>query len=440
MKRVLTAALFAISLFAASFAFAAENWTQFRGPDGQGQSDATGLPLTWSETEHVTWKTPIPGRGHSSPVVFGDQVWLTTSLVEQLTPEEKKARLDKIPNSNGLDLAGAVSLRAICVDRKSGQLVHNLELFHVAQPEPIHSLNSYASPTSVIEEGRLYCHFGTYGTCCVDTKTAKIIWSNTEHHCDHQNGAGSSPIVWNDLLIVHYDGIDVQYIVAMNKATGDTVWKTNRSGKLNDRIYFKKAYGTPVVVQQNGKPLLISPGADWVYGYDPATGKEIWRAGYGKLGFSTVPVPLIGPGEVYICTSFMQSRLLAVKWDGQGDVTDTKVRWAFDKQMPKKPSGLLIDGLLYFVADSGVATCIDAQTGEAVWTERLGGNFSASPLYVDGRIYCFNQEGQVKVLAPGRSFKELAAFEMDEGFMATPAVAGKAMFARTDGHLYRIEK
>ena len=421
-------------------AFAGESWPQFRGPEGNGHADATNLPTQWSETENVAWKTAIPGDGHSSPVIEDGRVWLTTAVTETLSEEEKKARLAKVKNPNGLELVGALSLRAICIDAESGEILQNVEVFQVADPQPIHSLNSYASPTPVVEGERVFCHFGTYGTACLDSKTGEKIWEQRTLTVDHQNGPGASPIVWNDLLIAQYDGIDRQFVAALDKRTGKIVWNTPRSGKLNDRPEFQKAYATPHIVEVDGKPILISPGADWVYGYDPASGQEIWRISYGGLGFSTVPRPVIGNGMAYIVTSFMQSKLLAVRYDGQGDVSESHVVWTSGRQIPKKPSLLLIGDELYLLSDAGIWTCVDAKTGEEHYRHRLGGQYSASPLFADGHIYLWSQEGVATVIKPGTEYVEVAQNEMKSGFMASPAVVDDALFVRTETHLFRIEK
>jgi outer membrane protein assembly factor BamB len=314
-----------------------------------------------------------------------------------------------------------------------------VELFHVENPDPVHSQNSFASPTPVLDDGRVYVHFGTYGSACLDSASGEVVWTTRELKCDHQNGPGSSPIVWRDLFVVHCDGIDVQYLAALNKHTGQVVWKTERSGRMNENKPFRKAYCTPLVVEHEGKPLLISPAADWLYGYEPATGKELWRVHYGKLGFSNVPRPVIGNGLVYISTCFTSPTMLAVRYGGRGELSDSHIVWRNDRQAPKMPSPLLIGNELYLVSDQGVATCLDARTGEEHWAKRLGGNFSASPLYADGRIYFCNRDGATLVIAPGREFKLLAENHLEGGFYASPAVVERSLVLRTDQALYRIE-
>ena len=417
---------------------AAEVWPQFRGPGGQGHATAAALPTQWAEDRNVMWKSPVPGKGWSSPVIAGGKIWLTTAVVSELTEEEEKKRLSKVENPRSLRLAGKVSLRVMSHDLKTGKRWSDLELLKIEEPEPIHSLNSYASPSPILDGDRLYCYFGTYGMFCVDTTANKVVWKNQELKLDHQNGPGSSPVLWKDKLIVHCDGIDVQFIAAIDKKTGKTAWKTPRSGEMNELPPLKKAYCTPLILETAGKTELISPAADWVYAYDPETGKELWRCNYGQLGFSTVPRPVAGHGMVFIATSFMKSRLLAVKTGGKGDVSESHVVWKSDRNIPKMPSMLLVGNELYCVDDSGIATCFDAKTGEQHWRERLGGNFSSSPMLAGGKIYFFNRDGDATVIKPGREYAEIAKNALDAGMMASPAVAGDTMILRTDGYLYRI--
>jgi outer membrane protein assembly factor BamB len=440
MKKVAFCFFTALGIFTSQLANADGYWPQFRGPGGEGHATSSGVPLEWSETKNVTWKTEIPGRGWSSPVIDNGQIWMTTSFVSEATEEEKKRRLAGRPDAKMLAVVGGVTFHAICVDLKSGKLLHNIKLFSTSNPEPIHTLNSYASPTPILADGRLYCHFGEYGTVCIDTTTREVVWNNRELKVDHQNGPGSSPVLWNDLLIVHCDGRDDQYTAALDKNSGELRWKTSRSGKMNERPEFRKAYCTPLVIEADGRPQLISPAADWVYSYDPATGKELWKAGYGKLGFSNVPRPIAGHGMVFICSCFMQSSMYAVRYDGKGDVTDSHIAWKFDSQMPRMPSPILVGDLLYVVSDNGVATCLEAKTGKQVWRSRLGGNYSASPLYVNDRIYFFNREGETIAIKPGREYFELAKSKLDGRYFASAAVVDDALILRTDTHLYRIEE
>jgi outer membrane protein assembly factor BamB len=394
---------------------AGDNWPQFRGPSGDGRTDAVGLPLTWSETENIKWKTPIHGRAWSSPVVWGEQIWMTAA------PEDGKR------------------LFAVCIDLATGKIIHDIKVFDVPDPGKKHSLNSFASPTPVLEAGRVYVHFGTLGTACLDSATGKTIWSRRDLNCDHMNGPGGSPIIFEDLLIFHLDGIDVQFVVALDKATGRTVWKTDRStdfGELADEL--RKAYCTPLIIRHDGKPQMLSLGAEALISYDPRSGRELWKARFS--GFSNTARPVHADGVAYMCSGFMKRQMLAVGVDGRGDVTDSHILWTKGKNMPVKPSPILFEGCIFTVDDSGVAMCSDAKTGKSVWRKRLGGSFSASPVLAEGRLYFFSHDGPATVIEAGRNFKQLAKNTLDAGFMASPAVVGKAMILRTKTHLYRVEK
>jgi sugar lactone lactonase YvrE/outer membrane protein assembly factor BamB/enterochelin esterase-like enzyme len=417
----------------------AVEWPQWRGPDGQGHAAAVhDLPVTWSETENIAWKTPLVGRAWSSPVIDGNQVWMTNAIESVASEAEKKKWQEANTGKQPLNISGPVSLHALCVDRDSGKLLHDIELIVADNPQPIHSLNSFASPSPVLAAGRLYCHFGDFGTACVDTRAAKVVWTNRDQRLNHENGPGSTPLLWKDKLIFHCDGSDTQSIVALEAATGAVAWKTPRSGELRSDPQLKKAYGTPLVLSLGGRDVLLSPAADWLYGYDPATGKELWKMSYGVLGFSIVPRPVTAHGLLYLSTSFMQPELLAVKL---GDAAAApSIAWREKKGAPNMSSPLVVGDELYMVSDKGVATCLDAKTGVPVWSERLGGNFSSSPLLADGRIYVGNRDGATFVIKPGRTFALEATNQLEGQIMATPAAVDRAIYLRTDKAVYRIEK
>lgn len=431
MKRSATVSLLVV--FATVFSATAADWPQWRGPAGQGHSSAKGLPLTWSETENIVWRTEIAGRAWSSPVVDGQHIWLTTALESEASVVEKAKKLADNFAGQPLNIVGKVSLRAVCVDRASGKVIHDVELLSAESPDPVHQLNSFASPSPILEDGRLYAHFGTNGTACLDTKSQKVLWTNRELKLKHENGPGSTPVLWGQLLIVHCDGSDTQSIAALNKLDGKIAWRTTRSGKMNSEPQLKKSYGTPLITNVGGREVVVSPAADWLYAYEPDTGRELWKVSYGTLGFSIVPRPVVGHGMVFFGTSFMKPEILAVTLDDQ-----PKIAWRFNKQAPSMPSPLLVGDELYIVADKGVATCLDAKTGQMNWTERLGGNFCSSPLFADGRILVGNREGQTYVIAPGKSYKLLATNSLDGQIMATPAAVDADLFVRTDKALYRI--
>jgi outer membrane protein assembly factor BamB len=419
MKR--TAVLLALLLAAARVE---ADWPQFRGPDGSGRITGSTVPLTWSETSHVKWKTAIHGRAWSSPVVLGNQVWLTTAT------------------EDGRDLF------AIAVDRATGRVVHDLKLFHVDQPQYAHPFNTYASPTPVIEPGRVCVTFGAPGTACLDPQTGRVLWERRDLECNHFRGAGSSPIIFGDLLIMHFDGSDLQYVIALDKRTGKTVWKTPRSvdfrdlganGKPQADGDWRKAFATPHVITVDGKPLLVSIGSKATYGYDPLSGQERWRV-EDRNSHSGSTRPVVGHGLVFYPTGFPTGQLLAVRPDGRGDVTDTSVVWRLARGVPNKPSLLLIDDLIFMINDAGIASCVEAKTGAVVWTARVAGSYSASPVAVGNRIFLFSEEGKTTVIEAGRTFRVLAENQLDDGFMASPAVAGNAFIVRTRTHLYRLEE
>jgi outer membrane protein assembly factor BamB len=410
MKR---ATALCLGLLLGGVCLGAENWPQFRGPDGTGHADEANLPVTWGGKQNVAWRTEIPGTGWSSPVIWGNQVWMTTG------------------DSNGL------SLRAVCVDKTTGKIVHNVEVFKRQTPMVVNAKNSHASPTPAIEAGRLYVSFGAGGNACLDTADGRIVWSTQELQLDHMEGPGSSPILYRDLFILACDGTDVQYVAALKKETGKLAWKTPRSGKLRTAFDMKKAFCTPQIVSVEGQDQLILPGADWIYGYEPLTGKEIWKL--GCWGFSTTPRPVAGLGLAFVATGFPRPEFWAVKLGGKGDVTKTNVAWKITKNAPLKPSPLLVGDELYLLAETGFLTCLDAKTGQEIWKHRAGANFSASPIVASGRIYVCSEEGKVAVLAAGKEAKQLAVNEMNEKIMASPAVSGDALFIRTDKALYRIE-
>lgn len=393
-----------------------DRWPEFRGPSGTGHSDARGLPVEWSESKNVAWKTPIHGRGWSSPVVWGPQVWLTTA-----TPDGKE-------------------LWVLCVDRASGRILLDSKVFDVPRPDELwRKYNSYASPTPVIEEGRVYVNYGSYGTACLDTATGKVLWSRRDLPCNHWRGAGSSPILHGDLLILPFDGYDVQYVVALDKKTGETVWKADRTHDFGtDDGDLKKSFSTPTVIEVGGKPQLVTIAAKAAVALDPATGREIWRVRYPNHSSGTRPI--FGHGLVYVTNGSAPAQLLAIRPDGTGDVTATHVAWSWNRGVGQKPSPLRVGDWIFLLYDvGGLVTCLDARTGAEVWKQRTGGRHSASPLFADGRVFVFGEDGVSVAFEPAAEYKEVARNRLAAGCMATPAIAGKAFYVRTETHLYRLE-
>jgi outer membrane protein assembly factor BamB len=415
----------------------AEDWPEWRGPTGQGiASDRLG-PTQWSETENVAWKTPLHGKGWSTPVILGDRIWVTTAEETPDTPENIKKRLQSNTGNQPLDLAAEVAFFAVCLDRSTGKILHDIKLFTAKEPQWVHRMNSYASPSPVIEAGRLYCHFGANGTACLDTNDAKVLWVNREHEVLHENGPGSSPVVEGGHVIFHCDGSDKQYVVALDKNTGKTAWKTDRSGQMHSDPQLKKSYGTPLVVEIAGERVLMSPGSNWLYGYDPATGRELFKVDFKTLGFSIVPRPVAAEGLLFLSTSFMQAEMLAVRYDDG----PPRIVWREKKSVPKTPSPIVVGEHLYYISDDGgVLSCLDAKTGRVVYRERIEGSHSASPIVAGGKLYFCDRDGVTTVVTPGPVAEVVAKNKLAGSIMASPVAVDGALFLRTEQALYRIEE
>ncbi len=420
--------------------FAADNWPQFRGPTGDGQSNAKGLPVTWSETENVKWKTPIHDKGWSSPVIWGDQIWITTAT------------------TNGSELF------VLTLDKNTGKVIRDVKLFTAEQPALWMKFNSYASPTPVIEEGRVYVSFGEAGTACLDTKSGKVLWERRDLRCNHYRGAGSSPILHGNLLILHFDGADDQFLVALDKQTGKDAWKVKRStdyrdlnpdGKPKAEGDLRKAYGTPQIASIEGKSVLLSNGAKAHYGYDPLTGKELWQV-ENQPFHSSGARPIYGHGLIYFSAGFSKGQFYAIKpppasaW-APGNILDAskdsdpvagkpQLAWRLIKGVPETPSPILHEDLLMLMDNGGFASAVDAKTGKVLWSERVLKAVYASPICAEGRVIACDREGKGVVFAAGREFKLLGESKLDGSIEAAPIASGKALYVRTSKALYRIEK
>jgi outer membrane protein assembly factor BamB len=414
---------------------AGDSWPEWRGATGQGVSHVTDLPVTWGEDENIAWKTAIRGRGWSSPVIADGKVWVTTATHVPASAAEAAERRKQSTNSLPMLVSNSATMFVVCLDIKTGEVLYEKELLSATHPEMIYIDNSYATPTPIVRGGHLYCHFGPYGILSLDIATSEIVWTNRTLTVDHENGPGGSPTLWNDLLIVHCDGIDEQYIVAIDRHTGDEVWKSPRSGKLHDNVQMRKSYSTPLVIDVRGQPQVISAAADWVYGYEPTDGRELWKMPYGELGFSNAARPVAGHGLVYICTGYMQSQLLAIR-PGNATGHQPELVWRFTKQVPAVSSPLLFGNELYMVSDRGIATCLDARSGELLWKERIGKNYWASPMLADGRIHFFDRNSTTTVIQPGRTFQQLAVNRLASEQLATAAAVNGSLLIRTAEAMY----
>ena len=415
---------------------AESQWTQFRGSDGSGVASAIDLPTQWSEDQNVLWKTPIVGVGWSSPVYADNTAWITSATKIAASEAERKTAAADSPIADAIELASSISLWLTKIDLSSGQVLEQLKIADVADPQKIHSLNSYASPTPVIGGEFIYCHFGDYGTFCVNRTTNEIVWRQRVE-LDHSVGPGSSPVLYENLLILTCDGLEAQYITALDIANGEVVWRTDRPEISASHAEFRKAFSTPLVISAAEGDQVVIPGAQWFVAYEPKTGDEIWRINHGR-GFSNVPRPVFDGSLVYLCTGFMKGKLLAVDPNGRGDVTESHVRWRVSKQVPTMPSPVVSGQRIYTVNDAGVAQAIDVKDGQRLWKQRVGGKFSASPLLADRKIYLCSHEGETTVIAAEDSFREIASNQLEGQILASPVVVDSDLLIRTDKHLYRI--
>ena len=421
-----------------------DSWTEFRGANGNGIATDQKVPSEFSESQRITWKTKLPGRGWSSPVVSDGVVWMTTAIENVPTEEERIAMLRDggIPdNKHGqLAIARSINLKLLAVDFASGSIRQTIELASDIEPEAIHSVNSYASPTPVIDGDKIYCHFGTYGTFCVDRLTGNIAW-NRRLPLKHSVGPGSSPFIHGNRLVLIQDGMERQYVTALEKSTGESIWETDRPPMQAPSGDQKKSFCTPIAITDaEGREQLICMGSQWMVSYDPESGDEIWRCYHGK-GFSVVPRPVYSAKQqtVFFSTGFGKPQLWAVSVTGSGDVSDTHVEWITKQGIPAKSSPLLHEDRIYVVDDNGIASCLDSNTGEEIWKHRIGGNYSASPILVGGLIYFGSHDGEVIVMKPDDEPVVVAENQLDGKIMASPAIVKNSMLLRTEHAIYRIE-
>lgn len=394
----------------------AESWPEFRGPTGDGIAHVSAKPpVQFSESANLKWKVPVHDLGWSSPVVWGDQVWLTTAT------------------EFGTDYF------AIGFDRKTGAILHDLKLFTHEKPTDIRRYNTYASPTPVIVEGKLYAHFGTFGTACIDTKTGQKIWERTNINVDHFRGPASSPILFDGKLFLLFDGFDRQFVVALDANTGKTIWEKDRdlpyrnTGKPTLDNDYKKGFATASVLTINGKPQLVAPAAMGTIAYDPNTGNEIWKV--VTDGMNQASRPILSHDLIFI-TAGSASTLFAIKSGGEGNITKSHVAYKKEKIAPTRPSPCVIGDTLYMVNDTGVLNAIDVKTGKEKWKESLGDKFSASPIVANGLIYLCSEAGNVFVIKPGDQYELISKNKLDGPIRASPAAVGNDLIIRTYTHLY----
>lgn len=387
-----------------------------------GRAEVTSAPLQWDVNLNVVWKAPVKGMGWSSPVVYGNQIWLTSA-----TEDGKE-------------------FYSICYDFETGKLLNEQTLFTSSDPQRIHNTNSYATPTPCIEEGYVYVHYGSFGTACINTRDFKVVWKREDLPCEHMQGPASSPILHDNMLIVHLEGTNDPYVVALDKKTGKTIWKSVRPADKYDPLepVYRKSFQTPIVIEANGRELLISNSSFMCFAHDVKTGEVVWTIEYGYD--STVSQPVYWNGLVFVNSGWIFiknrpsfTRQYAVDPTGKGDVTASHVKWVYEDEVPQIPTPVIVDGRMYMVHDRGMVTCLDAQSGKVVWKEKLEGNFNASPVYAAGNIYFFNVKGDCTIIKPGDSFQKIAECHIGETVKAVPAFVRDKMVLRTASNLYLIK-
>ena len=431
---------FVLMLCALSSAIAEDGWPQFRGPAGNGIANENQAITNWSEAENVQWRASIPGVGWSSPVAEGDTIWLTTAVLTEMTAEEQQAVRDRDYADHmigdALVFVKDVAFHAIGVNGQTGKVENNVLLFRVENPTPVHTLNSYASPTPVIADGKLYCHFGSFGTVCLDTATERLIWKAKLQH-NESVGPGSSLALHKGMLLIPCDGVDKQFVVGLDCLTGKERWRTPRPPMEGNEPEYHKSFSTATVMEHGGRTQAVILGAQWIVSYDPDTGEEWWRLRHGK-GFSCSCRSIYGNGLIYVCTGYGDGLCLAIDPSGSGELGNDAIRWSHRSQVPTMSSPILIGDRLYFVSNAGVATCLDAITGDRIWRNRLGGNYCASPIAVGQTVYFSSREGMTTAIRAGDEFQKVAKNELDEAIMASPMVLGNDIVIRTESQLYRF--
>jgi outer membrane protein assembly factor BamB len=388
------------------------DWQEFRGPGGQGHV-AGSVAVSWSETENVSWKVPIPGLGWSSPVAAEGRIYLTTALAQARNGQ------------NGH------SLRVLCLDAQSGKQVWNIEAFWQADDErvQIHKKNSHASATAILAGERLFVHFGPHGTACLDL-SGQVLWRNNQLLYKPTHGNGGSPALAGNILILSCDGQDKRFVVGLDAQSGKERWRQQRTAAVKRGFSFC----TPTVIEHEGQLQAISPGSGSVVAYAPESGKKLWEVNYGE-GYSVVPRPQFAHGLIYVCTGFNKASLLAIDPTG-------KTKWQTDKAVPLSSTPIIVGDALYMVSDTGILSCLDARTGEQHWQERITGKFSSSPIAAGSRIYFLNESGTALVIAANTdAFTEVARNTIGNGerTFATLSPADGALLLRSETALYRIQ-
>ena len=433
--------LLVVSLFAQTKS-ANTNWPQFRGPNGNAVASETNLPTEWSATENVVWKTAIVGRGHSSPVIWGRHVFLTSDVEGEVIPEQKA--IAHVRNDKSWVHPDAMSgnrkhtLKLICLDRDSGKILWEKVAHEGTVLDDRHRKNTYASGTPVTDGKYVYAFFEAEGIYCYDF-SGKLIWKSSLGKISKVGmGPGTSPVLYENLLYLQCDnedgGTQLSFLVALNKRTGKEVWRAVRD--------HRKTHSTPAIVRSGNRVELIASGWESVIAYDPLTGKELWQC-EGVKGWA-IPSIVSGHDMVFPSAGYPSKRVLGIQLGGAGNLTGTsKVAWSYDKGTAYVASPILYGDYLYLISDKGILTCLDAKTGSIKYE---GGrvptpeSFSASPLAYDGKLLLLSEDGDGFLIKAGPVHEVLKVNALDEPIYASPAAANGKLFIRGDKHLYCIGK
>lgn len=391
------------------------SWREFQG-GSQGHAVGVGsLPTEWSEGRNVVWKSPIAGRGWSSPIVDGNEIWLTTAIDEER------------------------SLRAVCLDTDSGKIRLDIEVFKPDSLLAKHERNGHATPTPALDDEHVYVHFGSYGTAALRRTDGHVVWINQNTRINHQWGPGSSPVLVDDMVVFNCDGMEQRYVIALDQTTGEQRWKTPRSETITKGGFFRKAFSTPSIVNVNGKTVLLSGGANQVTTFDLKTGQEGWSVKY--FGYAGVTRPIIADGRAFVTSGYGDGSLMAIQLNDTDDRKSGELIWKTNKGAPIIPSPIVVGTELFMISDAGILTCLDAATGDVHWRERLAGNFAASITFGDGKLFVHSDKGVTTVFEPSASrFNMLATNQLDSNIQASPALVAGVIYIRTKKSLYRIEQ
>ena len=396
----------------------AEDWPQFRGPTGQGVSAEVGLPTEWSADSGVAWSTPIPGQGWSSPIVHGDRVFVTTATEE------------------------GRSLRLLCLDRATGKVLWNTEVFQQGLDSRLQQGNSYATPTPVTDGSHTYV-LAFDGSLAAVANDGSIAWTNRDFPYYSQHGIAVSPRLYGDLLVVPFDpssqGEDKRvgwqkpweksFVIALDKSTGRVRWRASRGLSRIGHV-------TPNLVHDGDREVLVSGAGDVVQGFDLASGERLWTV--RSQGEGVVPSVVVGDGMVYTSSGFEEPTIRAVRTGGRGDVTATHIAWEQTRAVPMMPSFLYVAPHLFTISESGIAMCLNEKTGEILGRRRIGGNHRASPLYAEGRIYFLSEEGETTIVEASPDMPVVEKNTIPGHCQASLAVSGGRIFLRTDTTLYCV--